>query len=203
MLGYHNIVAHREQNPNPRMMSRTAITAALLWSLFLTGPGHAQEAQQTRSELPALSPALQRIFAGAAPRSVAELKEMEHYVQQLAQRVIAATVSMQIDTSHGSGVIVGSQGYVLTAAHVIGKPGRKVRFQLSDGRIAHGITRGVHMPLDAGVAQITDAGDWPYLQIGNSNKLRVGQWCLAAGHPGGHDFAARPCYAAGTDTGGG
>ena len=114
---------------------------------------------------------------------------MQAHVQQLAQSLIDATVSLRIDTSHGSGVIVGSDGYVLTAAHVIGKPGRNVIFTLSDGRIVRGRTLGVHMQLDAGVAEITDPGNFTGLKIGNSEKLKKGQWVLAAGHTGGLDLA--------------
>ncbi len=139
--------------------------------------------------LPEIGPPLQRIFQGAAPGSLDELRRMESYIQQLSQRVIEATVSLRIETAHGSGVIVGNEGYVLTAAHVIGQPNRPVQFTLSDGRVVYGKTLGVHMQLDAGLAQITDAGTWPHLKIGRSDDLKVGQWCMAAGHPGGVDVA--------------
>jgi serine protease Do len=141
------------------------------------------------ADLPPLTPALEKIFAGRPPKSVGDLKAMENHVRALSQQVIDATVSMRIDTSHGSGVIVGTQGYVLTAAHVIGKPGRNVVFTLSDGRIVRGRTLGVHMQLDAGVAEITDSGTFPGLKIGNSDNVKEGQWVLAAGHPGGHDLS--------------
>lgn len=139
--------------------------------------------------LPELTPPLKRIFDGAAPRNIDELRSMERYLQRLSKKLVEATVSLRIGTAHGSGVIVGNEGYVLTAAHVIGQPGRRVQFTLSDGRIVLGETLGVHMPLDAGVAKITDNGTWPHLQIGNSDNLKKGQWCLAAGHPGGMDYA--------------
>lgn len=139
--------------------------------------------------LPELTPPLQRIFDGATPKNVDELRSMERYVQQLSKQLVEATVSLRIGTAHGSGVIVGKEGYVLTAAHVIGQPDRTVQFTLSDGRTVLGKTLGVHMPLDAGVAKITDSGTWPHLQIGNSEKLKKGQWCLAAGHPGGLDYS--------------
>ena len=34
--------------------------------------------------------------------------------------------------------------------------------------------------------KITQAGEWPYVEMGNSTDLRPGQWVLGLGHPGGY-----------------
>src|SRR5262249_1778852 len=34
--------------------------------------------------------------------------------------------------------------------------------------------------------QITDEGEWPFVDLGKSEDLKPGQWCIACGHPGGY-----------------
>lgn len=126
-----------------------------------------------------------RIFAGGAPQSVADLKAMQGVMQRLAERVAESTVSVRVGSAQGSGVIVNREGYVFTAAHVIGGPGRDATLTLNDGRSVRGRTLGANYDLDAGLIQITDEGDWKVAEVGDSKQLKVGQWCLATGHPGG------------------
>ena len=81
--------------------------------------------------------------------------------------------------------MVTADGYVLTAGHGSGKAGRKVTIIFPDGKRAKGSTLGANRRLDAGLVKITDKGPWPFLPIGTDKDLKVGDWCLATGHPGG------------------
>ena len=40
--------------------------------------------------------------------------------------------------------------------------------------------------------QITDKGEWPFVEMGNSADLKRGQWCLAVGQPGGYRKGRTP-----------
>jgi len=97
--------------------------------------------------------------------------------------VTAATVGVRVGSNSGSGVIVSEDGLVLTAGHVVGKPGQEVVFMFADGKTAKGKTLGLYGNADAGMMRITDPGKWPYLPRGQSRGLHVGAWCLALGHP--------------------
>ena len=66
-------------------------------------------------ELPELSQELRQIFDGQTPRDIEQLRQMERYQQELARKVIASVVSVQVGPAHGSGVIVTPMGHVLTA----------------------------------------------------------------------------------------
>ena len=126
------------------------------------------------------------MFAGDAPAGVDELKAMQSHVKELTAKVMPCTVGVQIGQAWGSGVIVSKDGYVLTAAHVAGRPNQHTMFVLSDGRIVHGKTLGLNRALDAGLMKITDKADYPYMEMGASKGIKEGQWCLAVGHPGGY-----------------
>src|SRR5687767_4334154 len=94
---------------------------------------------------------LAELLRGESPKTVDDLKLIQTRVHELTKKVIAATVGVQVGPAWGSGVIVSKDGYVLTAAHVCGQPGRDVRFMLADGRVLKGKTLGLYRTLDAGL----------------------------------------------------
>jgi serine protease Do len=139
-----------------------------------------------------VSDGLGRILMGGAPGGVADLKAMQTRVQKLSEKLVLATVGVQVGRAQGSGVIVSKDGYVLTAAHVSGSPGRDVTFTMSDGKEFKGKTLGLNRAIDAGLMKITEGGDFPAVEMGLSDALKGGQWCLATGHPGGYQSDRKP-----------
>ena len=117
--------------------------------------------------------------------SLEQLKSFEDRLSKLTDRVIPATVGIQIGAAGGSGVIVTKDGYVLTAAHVFRRPGLATRVTLHDGRIVDGKTLGRMALDDYGLVKIDGDGPWPFVEMGNSKPLKKGQLCIATGHPGG------------------
>ncbi len=85
--------------------------------------------------------------------------------------------------SLGSGVIVDSKGYILTANHVI-QSAEEIRVTLSDKREFKGKIIGNDAMTDLGVIKI-EAENLPTIKWGNSDKLRVGETVLAIGSPYG------------------
>lgn len=124
------------------------------------------------------------------PANRADLKVIEERVVTVVEKVLPATVAVQVGNSQGSGVIISEDGYVLTAAHVIGEPGLNAMFVLHDGRKVKGRTLGVNHDIDSGLMKITQPGKWPFLEMAPADA-RAGQWCLSIGHPGGL-VAGRP-----------
>jgi serine protease Do len=120
------------------------------------------------------------------PESIDDLKALQKQVREVIDKVIPCTVCLQVVGASGSGVIVSEDGLILTAGHVSGDPGRKITVILPDGRRVEGVTLGRWAQIDSGMAQITTEGKWPYAELGNSKDLKVGQWCIATGHPGGY-----------------
>ena len=84
--------------------------------------------------------------------------------------------------SLGSGVVVSSDGYVLTNNHVIGNAGAQVRVGLVDKRELPAKVVGADPWTDIAVLKL-DATGLPVLPWGDSSKLRVAEWVLAIGNP--------------------
>jgi len=81
----------------------------------------------------------------------------------------------------GSGVIVSTDGYILTNHHVI-DGAEQIKVDLNDGRTLDAKVVGSDPPSDLAVLKI-DATDLPVLALGDSDKVRVGDVVLAIGNP--------------------
>ncbi|MEW6156365.1 MAG: trypsin-like peptidase domain-containing protein [Verrucomicrobiota bacterium] len=127
------------------------------------------------------------VFKKAKPESPQDLKSIEQHLQKLVPRVSPAVVAVQVGGATGSGVVITADGIVLTAAHVCDEPNREVRFTFPDGKTARGKTLGTNHEIDAGMMKIHGNGPWPHVQMGDLNEVRVGDWSLTLGHPGGFD----------------
>ncbi len=84
----------------------------------------------------------------------------------------------------GSGVIVDPQGYILTNHHVI-QGASVIRVKTFDGTTYTPEVIGVDPETDLAVIKISRREPFPYARMGDSNKLRVGDWVLAIGSPFG------------------
>jgi serine protease Do len=91
--------------------------------------------------------------------------------------------SKQLVRGLGSGFIVDSTGYILTNNHVV-SDSDKVIVKLAKGAEYTAKVVGTDVPTDLAVVKI-DAGELPTLELGDSDKLKVGQWVIAIGNPFG------------------
>ncbi|SHI16329.1 serine protease HtrA [Sporanaerobacter acetigenes] len=88
----------------------------------------------------------------------------------------------------GSGVIVDSNGYILTNSHVIGDGNaRKITVLFENGDKKVGKVLWFDPALDLAVVKV-DATGLPAADLGNSDMLEVGQLAVAIGNPLGLDF---------------
>jgi serine protease Do len=85
----------------------------------------------------------------------------------------------------GSGFIIDPAGYILTNFHVIDGADR-LTVTLGDGRAFRADVAGVDPAMDVALLKIDSAGPLPVAVLGDSAKLRVGQWVCAIGNPLGY-----------------
>ena len=83
----------------------------------------------------------------------------------------------------GSGVIIDTQGFILTNEHVVADAD-KISVTLSDGRELTGEVKGKDPRSDLAVVKI-DAKGLPAATLGDSGSVRTGQWAVALGNPFG------------------
>ena len=86
----------------------------------------------------------------------------------------------------GSGFIISPDGYILTNTHVVNNAS-KITVKLTDRREFDGKVIGMDERTDVAVIKINAKGDLPVVKLGDSNKLRPGQWVLAIGSPFGFE----------------
>jgi len=89
----------------------------------------------------------------------------------------------QVQKALGSGVIVSSDGYIITNDHVVAGAD-KVEVRLADNRVMTARIIGTDPKSDVAVVKI-DATGLPAIPIGDSSKLRIGSFVLAVGNPFG------------------
>jgi serine protease Do len=82
----------------------------------------------------------------------------------------------------GSGFLVSQDGYILTNDHVV-SGANEIRVFLTDGRYFIASVVGTDPTTDVAVIKIDQDG-LPFLSLGRSANLRVGEWILAIGNPG-------------------
>ncbi|PIZ65535.1 MAG: protease [Candidatus Marinimicrobia bacterium CG_4_10_14_0_2_um_filter_48_9] len=92
-------------------------------------------------------------------------------------------------TSLGSGVIIDADGYIVTNNHVIEK-GENIKVQFFDGKIVDAEIVGTDPKSDVALIKIDAKGmKLKPIKLGNSDKLRVGEWVLAIGSPFGSELS--------------
>jgi serine protease Do len=84
--------------------------------------------------------------------------------------------------SLGSGVIVSSDGYIITNNHVVGENMREITVALPDKRELACKVIGTDPATDIALLKI-DAKGLPNVSWGDSSRLQVGEWVLAIGSP--------------------
>jgi serine protease Do len=86
----------------------------------------------------------------------------------------------------GTGMIIDSQGHILTNYHVVGNA-NKIDVLLSNGGSFQAKLVGSDPKTDLAVIKILTKEQLPFVTFGDSDKVEVGEWVVAIGHPRGLD----------------
>ncbi|OGK76725.1 MAG: hypothetical protein A2X52_04715 [Candidatus Rokubacteria bacterium GWC2_70_16] len=151
--------------------------------------------------LPAAAEPLWTESQGASvPSELARLNELMH---ALAERLKPALVQVRVRRpaepasegtaphptpdeprrTSGSGFVIRQDGYIVTNAHVVADAER-IQVRLADGRRFDARLIGQDNRVDLALIKIEATG-LPVAALGDSNRLRVGEFVLALGHPFG------------------
>ncbi|MGC8820131.1 MAG: Do family serine endopeptidase [Fervidobacterium sp.] len=84
--------------------------------------------------------------------------------------------------SIGSGFIISKEGYIVTNYHVV-DGAKKITVTLLNGDIYEAQYIGGDQELDIAVIKISPKKDLPTVELGDSDKLQIGEWAIAIGNP--------------------
>ena len=108
---------------------------------------------------------------------------------ELFNRVQPSIVQVGIQgRGGGTGVIWNTDGRIITNAHVVANEQARIQVHLTDGRTLEAKVLNRDPRLDLAMLKV-DGDNLKALPIGNSSRLRVGEWVFAIGHPWGQRWA--------------
>jgi serine protease Do len=115
-------------------------------------------------------------------------KVMPSVVSVTTETVFSGFFGQYTQRAAGSGVIIDSDGYVVTNNHVV-EGARTIYVELTDGRIFSANIVGTDPLSDLAVIKI-DARGLPHADWGDSSLLSVGEWVIAIGNALGEGITA-------------
>lgn len=107
--------------------------------------------------------------------------ENDDYYQNPIYEYLFGDVHTQPSVSFGSGVIISEDGYIVTNYHVVEKSD-EIQVVLNDKRTFSAEIIGSDPGTDLALLKV-DGEKLPYIELGNSDVLKVGEWVLAVGNP--------------------
>lgn len=170
---------------------RSRVMTGVLSLALAAGVGAAAvemaHAQQNRSQLP--SPAdLSRTFINVAKQVNPAVVNID-VVEKRRQQTLRLPEGLQIpfgdaprrQRGTGSGVIISSDGYILTNSHVAADA-EQINVKLADDREFKARRIGTDPETDLAVIKI-EASGLPFARLGDSTKVEQGEWVIALGSP--------------------
>ncbi|WP_309114923.1 trypsin-like peptidase domain-containing protein [Saccharothrix sp.] len=106
-------------------------------------------------------------------------------IEQVAQKVLPTVVQVQVSGGAGSGIVVSSDGLILTNNHVVESAagGGPLRVVFQDGKRAAAKIVGRDPTSDLAVVKAEGVSGLPTAELGSSSDLRIGQDVVAVGSP--------------------
>lgn len=153
--------------------------------IFLSGDSKIPIHYASNSGVSATQPVDFSPAAESSVRSVVHVKTMTQGKTVLAQDPFGFYGPQQYQMPNqmgaGSGVIISQDGYIITNNHVVqGTDQVEVTFNDRNTQIAKVV--GTDPSTDIAVLKI-EGSNLPYMELGNSDNVKLGQWVLAVGYP--------------------
>lgn len=125
-----------------------------------------------------------RLEAPAIAQGATQRSSEEQSVIKVVKTVSPAVVLIRTGSgSLGTGVVIdGKQGLILTNAHVVGRS-RQVDVRFKNAEMLAGQVLGVDRDIDIAVVKVRSGGPLPAANLGDSDRIDVGQTAIAIGNP--------------------
>lgn len=153
--------------------------------LFSDGAGEVSQPNQVTTQL--LTPNTDSIMSPVADVAEAvgpSVVKVSTKQQEVVYSFFAIPIVQEAE-GLGSGVIISSDGYIITNAHVVSNV-TEAKVTLNDGREFEATIVGSDEYTDIAVLKV-DATDLPAAKLADSDFIRVGELAVAIGNPYGYD----------------
>jgi len=123
--------------------------------------------------------------AVAAPLPDPGVLEAQQLRVEMAAK--ASRSAIAIFDSHGggggSGVVITADGFALTNFHVVQPCGPSMKCGMDDGQLYDAVVVGIDPVGDVALIKLLGRDDFPAAEMGDSDQVKVGQWCFTVGNP--------------------
>ncbi|MEY4984411.1 MAG: hypothetical protein RIR62_2677 [Pseudomonadota bacterium] len=177
---------------------RLLLAAVMGLSLTLAAPAaiHAQGAPESFAELAEqISPSVVNITTSAlvaAPANdgpmVPEGSPFEDFFREFQDRNGQGPRGPQRSEALGSGFVISADGYIVTNNHVI-EGADEIEIEFFSGDRLKAEIVGTDPKTDIALLKVTSEEPLPFVQFGDSDLMRVGDWVMAMGNPLGQGFS--------------
>jgi serine protease Do len=173
---------------------RTSRAAALSACLVLSACAAAPVPADARSAPDSFAPLVKKVLPAVVNIAVTENVAGNDVLAQLPSELKGTPFERQFRDRFrnrseqvmgaGSGFVIDPSGIIVTNNHVVGHAA-KIVVSFSDGRELPARVLGSDELTDVSVIKVSAPGPLPYVAWGDSDRMEVGDWILAAGNPFG------------------
>ena len=125
-----------------------------------------------------------------ATRSHAEVPEAVRLAEknriEVIERISKSTVAVfgvEDSAGGGSAVVISPCGFALTNFHVTKPVGNHLKCGMNDGVFYDAVIVGVDPTGDVALIKLLGREDFPTAEMGDSDQVRAGDWCIVSGNP--------------------
>jgi serine protease Do len=177
---------------------RTALAAVLLASTALTGLAFTAHSQPEPVNPPAAAapqatlPDFSALVGRVKPAVVSITTTLEARAEETPAQVplpfpfnqMVPHGRQSIQEARGSGFIIRQDGLIVTNNHVV-RDQKSVKVTMDDGTELNAKVLGADPRTDIAVLKIDAGKPLPFIQLGNSQEVKPGEWVVAMGNPFG------------------
>ena len=128
-------------------------------------------------------PTPQSTAADVSPEVIAAQQQRIDAIAKASAPTICVYGADEKSSGGGSGVVITPDGYALTNFHVAHPCGIHMKCAMNDGNLYDAVLVSMDPTGDLAMIKLLGRDDFPVATIGDSDTLKVGDWCFAIGNP--------------------